>query len=251
MNCLLWIPVWLLYSLFSPSKLISEDTDLNQSLIAYYSFNQCDARDDSGNGSDGKMIGAVNCWCGIDDDGLLFDGQGAYLEFSGMVNNYFNTSDLTISFYFRNEGRNIFRQSMLNKRSDCETEYLLDIQLDQIHQEVRTEFRENEFKDYGDISPDLDGNGWHHFALVRKGTLAYTYINGSLIRSGRRCSGVDISNEAKLNFANSPCVERGGTRRFKGILDELRIYDRALSEEEIQALYDAFPIENAASDCYT
>lgn len=226
-------------------------SNLDESLVAYYSFNQCDARDDSGNGSDGKLFGQVNCWCGIDDDGLLFDGVNDYLEFTGIVNNYFNTSDFTVSFYFRNEGRNIFRQSLLSKRTDCGDDHLLDLQLDLTQKEVRIEVRENEHKDYGDISPELAGNGWHHFALVREGTRAFTYINGSLIQSGRRCSGVDISNAAPLSFSHSPCIGSGGARPFKGILDELRIYDRALTELEIQLLYDAYPIENAASDCYT
>lgn len=251
MNWMAWINMLLFMMFLTPQTPSGNMEALDQSLVAYYSFNQCDARDDSGNGSDGKMIGQVNCWCGIDDDGLLFDGVGAHLEFSGLVNDYFNTSDFTISFYFKNEGRNIFRQSMLGKRLDCGDQHLLDIQLDQIHRKVQTEVRENEYKDYGDISPELDGEGWHHFALVREGTFAFTYINGILIRTGRRCSGVDLSNTATLNFANSPCIETGGVRRFKGILDELRIYDRALNEQEVQQLYNAYPIENAASDCYT
>ncbi|MEM8908816.1 MAG: LamG domain-containing protein [Bacteroidota bacterium] len=249
-----WSMVLLMTSSFLFTTLEVADNPLermDRSLVAYYSFNQCDARDDSGNGSDGRLFGQVNCWCGIDDDGLLFDGQNDYVEFSGIVNNYFNTSDFSVSFYFRNEGRNVFRQSMLSKRADCQPEHLLDIQLDLIHQEVRTELRESELKDYGDISPELAGAGWHHFALVREGTWAYTYINGTLIHTGRRCSGVDISNTAPLSFSHSPCLQNGGVRFFRGVLDELRVYDRALSEEEVRLLYEAFPIENAASDCYT
>ncbi len=221
------------------------------SLVAYYSFNQCDARDDSGNGSDGRLMGGVSCWCGIDEDGLLFDGQNDYLEFSGLVNNYFNTSDFTVSFYFRVERKSIFRESLISKRSTCTDEHTLDIQLDLSHAEIRTEVIEKEGKDYGDISPEIESMGWHHFALVREGTKAYTYINGELIRTGRRCSGVDISNDTPLSFSNSTCVGRGGARRFKGVLDELRIYDRALEPEEIEALYDLYPVENAASDCFT
>ncbi|MBL7792900.1 MAG: hypothetical protein JNK77_11285, partial [Saprospiraceae bacterium] len=51
----------------APSSYILED-----GLVAYYSFNQCDARDDSGKGSNGIMYGDIQCWCGIEDDGLLF-----------------------------------------------------------------------------------------------------------------------------------------------------------------------------------
>ena len=100
------------------------------------------------------------------------------------------------------------------------------------------------------ISPDIDGGGWYHIALVREGRYAYTYINGQLQRKATRCSGVDISNDAVLSFSNSPCLD-GMTRRFKGVLDEVRVYDRALSEEEIEDIYKETPIEQALSDCMT
>jgi hypothetical protein len=62
---------------------------------------------------------------------------------------------------------------------------------------------------------------------------------------------VDISNTAPLSFANSPCVETGRARRFRGVLDELRVFDRALTNEEVQNLYQRHPIENAQMDCYS
>ena len=53
-----------------------------------------------------------------------------------------------------------------------------------------------------------------------------------------------------LAFSNSPCLGQS-SRRFKGVLDELRVYDRALTEEEIERLYDMYPVENAQMDCVT
>ena len=219
-------------------------------LVAYYSFNDCDARDITGNGSDGILYGGVQCWCGIDEQGLLFDGYDDYLEFEGIVNRYFNTTDFSLSFYFKPEQYSVFKQSLISKRSDCTEDYMLDIQLDQNSKEVFTDFHEREDKDYPGISPPYEGTGWKHFALVRKGVFAYTYINGQLIMKGARCSGVDISNETPLSFSNSPCLGFTGTRRFKGVLDEMRVFDRALSEEEIEELYSKYPIENAAQDCF-
>jgi hypothetical protein len=40
-----------------------------------------------------------------------------------------------------------------------------------------------------------------------------------------------------------------GVKRFKGVLDELRVYDYALSPEEVEALYKLYPIESAEQDC--
>lgn len=217
-------------------------------LVAYYSFNDCDAFDDSGNFSHGKLYGNIDCYCGVEGNGLLLDGQNDYIEFLGDVNKYFNTSDFTISFYFRPVGKSVFQQSMLSKRTDCNEENMLDILLDQNRMEVVTEFHQTEVKDYPGISPTLDKGQWYHFALVRNSFRAYTYINGELMLEGRRCSGVDISNETPLSFGNSPCLGKGA-RRFKGVLDELRIFDQALSHEAILKLYQMYPVELAELDC--
>ena len=225
--------------------------NLNHRLIAHYTFDQCDARDDTGNGSDGQLFGNVDCWCGIRNDGLLFDGVNNYIEFTGPVNRYFSTSNFTISFYFKSWQQTIFRQSLLSKRTNC-TEYnMFDLQLDAQNKLVDTDIHETPLKDYKEVSPYYLEQGWHHYALVRAGSTVYTYMDGELQKKGFRCSGVDIGNSTPLSFSNSPCISRSGTRRFKGVLDEMRIYDRALSQEEIQALYLLNPIEDANADCLT
>ena len=221
---------------------------LDDGLIAYYSFDNCDARDDSGLGSNGKMFGTVECWCGVKDDGLLLDGVNDYIEFQGKINKYFNTSDFTVSFYFRPTGNSIYKQSLLSKRTDCNEENMLDIQV--WPNSLDIDFHESDWKDFEGISSDTYGQLWHHYTLVRKGIRAYSYINGQLVAEARRCSGVDISNDTPLSIGNSPCLG-GGLRRFKGVIDELRVYDRALDLREVLQLYQENPIEKAQQDCFS
>ena len=228
-----------------------ENEGPNNGLVAYYSFNNCDAKDDSGNGSHGALYGGVGCWCGIDDDGLQFDGVDDFVTFSGNVNRYFNTGDFTISFYFKQTGYAVFKQTMLAKRDSCGDFNMFEIQMNKGKHELDVDVHETPERDYPDISPEVKTVGWHHFALVRKGTRAFTYIDGELRRTGIRCSGVDIGNEAELAFADSPCVRSNESKRFKGILDELRVFDVALTHEEIMQLYSIYLIENALSDCYS
>lgn len=235
-------------TLMSPVQKLTPN--LTEGLVAYYSFNQCDARDDSGNGSDGQLHGNIQCWCGIDDDGLLLDGEKDYIEFLGRVNDYFTSADFTISFYIKAEHNTLFPQSLLSKREECNEYYMLDLMLDQQHRVIDTKVFENPAKFYPNISPELDSTRWMHYALVREGVRAMTYINGELRQRGFRCSGVNIENNAPLSFSNSPCTTGGRALRFRGILDELRIYDHALTPEEIKALYDLHPIENARQDCF-
>jgi Concanavalin A-like lectin/glucanases superfamily len=233
-------------------RLQPELPDLEKGLVAYYSFNHCDARDESGNDSDGVLYGRTSCWCGVQGEGLLLDGQSDYIEFPGRVNSAFNTTDFTISFYVKADQYSIFEQSLFSKRESCDNLIqLLDIRMDMNDKAIITEVYEEPEKYYPGLSPESDGDGWVHFALVRDGTLAYTYVNGLLQKEGRRCSGVDISNNAVLSFSNSPCVKGFKVRRFKGILDELRVYEKALTEEEMWHLYSRNPVENANEDCLT
>lgn len=218
-------------------------------LVAYFSFNECNARDDSGQGSYGQLMGNVRCWCGVEDDGLLLDGEGAHLIFSGAINDYFTTSDFTLSFYLKPEAQLIFPQSVISKRSACDELNLLDIALDRRLGELTTDFQETENKLFRDLGPSLPVGAWLHYALVREGVYARTYINGQLVKESRRCSGVDIGNDAPFTIADSPCVRNGRMRRFRGVIDELRVYDRALKDEEVQWLYELHPIENAQMDC--
>ena len=104
------LPMWLVF-IFPISN--QNNNHIDDGLIAYYSFDNCDARDDSGLGSDGKMFGTVECWCGGQNDCLLLDGKNDYIEFHGFVNKHFNTSDFTISFYFRQSEQSVFKQSLI------------------------------------------------------------------------------------------------------------------------------------------
>lgn len=222
---------------------------LDEGLVAHYTFNQCSADDRIENGSDGLIFGNPGCHCGVDGNALFLDGLDDYIEFPGIVNRCFNTIDFTVSFYIKPGKHSVFRQSLLSKRETCEEINMLDLQLDVNIREIKTDLYETPEKYFKDISPRLPSNDWIHFALVRRGIRAYTYINGVLQMEGRRCSGVDIGNEAVLSFSNSVCLASGRTVRFKGGLDELRVYDRALSNEEVAKLYARHPVELAEVDC--
>ncbi|HHS95281.1 MAG TPA: LamG domain-containing protein [Phaeodactylibacter sp.] len=240
--------VFLSFTLSAPEGSVP---DIEKDLVAYYSFNQCDARDESGNESHGRMYGGVSCWCGVQGEGLLLDGQTDYIEFGGRVNAAFGTTDFTISFYFKSSGHSVFEQSLFSKRELPDSVRMMDLRLNRERKLLITEVYEHTWKYYSGLSPEAATDTWVHYALVRKGTWAYTYINGILQNTSRKCSGVDISNEALLSFSNSPLIQIGKARRFKGILDELRVYERALTGEEIYNLYLKNPVEEANDDCLT
>ena len=53
--------------------------DLNRGLVAYWSFDNCDARDDSGNGHDGEIKGNLECVVGVKGKAFKFDGKSSII----------------------------------------------------------------------------------------------------------------------------------------------------------------------------
>ena len=79
----------------------------------------------------------------------------------------------------------------------------------------------------------INNNSWHHIAGAYNGTTAVVYIDGVAVASGARTNGLNQTSQA-LQFGQSNL-----SGDFLGTIDEVRIYNRALSAKEIQQLYNA------------
>ena len=87
--------------------------------IAYYSFDNSDASDDAGNGSNGTIFGNPTFECGVSGQAIKFDGIDDYVTFTGVVNSVFQTQDFTISFYFKTQETSAIAQDIISKRTTC------------------------------------------------------------------------------------------------------------------------------------
>lgn len=75
---------------------------------------------------------------------------------------------------------------------------------------------------------------WHHVAVVKQPTLLRLYVNGQLVREHSGDAGSDDSSYRLL------VGQLGGTtseRQYLGLVDELAVYSRALSAEEVALHY--------------
>lgn len=85
------------------------------------------------------------------------------------------------------------------------------------------------------ISYDHDlGPGWKHIAAVREDCRLKLYINGELeeVSSPFEPKEYDVSTDEPLKIGS------GGTDYFSGRIRELRIYDRAIDEQEVKKIHD-------------
>jgi subtilisin-like proprotein convertase family protein len=92
--------------------------------------------------------------------------------------------------------------------------------------------------------PINDGN-FHHAAFTRNGLVLSIYIDGVLNTNLTNAGIANLSNSVMFRAGQSVCVPPSygdlsdGSVPFVGSLDELDLYDRALSPAEIYAIYHA------------
>lgn len=93
---------------------------------------------------------------------------------------------------------------------------------------------------------------WHHVALVGDGTKLKGYVNGKDITGVSAQTGMNVAGPYDV-YEGEP-VEIGAGAGwdgsdnkgyFSGIIDEVLIYDRALSEKELQELVDGASLAKA------
>jgi prepilin-type N-terminal cleavage/methylation domain-containing protein len=79
---------------------------------------------------------------------------------------------------------------------------------------------------------------WHQAVGVWDGSNLYIYIDGSLINSVA-FSGSITTNADNVQLGRSTTISFPSSDQFLGLIDDVRIYNSALSATEIQALYNS------------
>jgi len=232
------------------------DVDLEGGLVAYYPFSG-NANDASGNGLDGTAMAGYAAWGGGTpvlttdrggnaDMAYYFDG-GANIEVP--YTTILNPGMITLSWWIYMEERpnNDYMISM--DRWNC---YKVNLQDgDKVffttkvpNPDVPGEFVWNDRDHAADVG--LTKETWYHLAVTFGAGHMIFYIDGVMVKDWDDVPNstiVDISAEpTNLVFGqNKPTStfvgDEGDGEFFKGKMDEIRIYNRVLSEAEIMALY--------------
>lgn len=79
-----------------------------------------------------------------------------------------------------------------------------------------------------------DTNRWYHIVGVRNGSTVSIYIDGVLEHSTAFSGSTNKTTTTQLQLGG------GAGNSFTGTQDDTRVYERALSEAEIKALYDQY-----------
>ena len=205
---------------------------------ALWHFNEGEGNvlhDSSGNGNDGVIHGA-NWTEGVMSSGLEFDGVDDYVDVN--FNPKYSTTD-DFSWEAWMKVSDISNNPAIITARD-ETGSSSDMIRLQVWNDGRIYFVMRD--ENGDSSNNfwttktVDDGKWHHIVLVRN-TIAdkfYIFIDGYQYASVTDPStGAICSTEGGLNIGYDPYL--GGCDYFNGIIDEVAIYDRALTPTEILA----------------
>ena len=86
------------------------------------------------------------------------------------------------------------------------------------------------------VTKVVDDTEWHHYAITYDGSNIITYLDG------KECSRTQLTGKIKREASRAITIGRNPWgNSFEGLMDEIRIYDRALSKEEIKQLISIKP----------
>ena len=236
---------------------ISEPTragnGIDPTLIAWWSFDNevqegSTITDESGNGFDAiRQGGALLVSDGITDQAMSFDGVDDYLNVPmGVLEGFnvgnFRKDDFTISLWMKTATPRI--EGVIGKRIHCTGGHnFWDFRINSIHTMQVEMYEDNNILNRTNISGRriLNDGLWHQLVLTRQGTTVSLFLDGKQDLSTTYGHTANLFNAADVWIGRSQCSNGSdGTRYYTGLLDEIRVYGRALSCQEIRADFEAF-----------
>lgn len=229
-------------ALFSFMIVLVVDAQTTDGLVALYHFNDSTANDQIGGGSNGAIIGAPEFICGVDGLAMKLDGIDDNVLFVGTVNNFFENDDFSLSF-FMSPLSNSGSQTIFSKKESCDDEGAFAVRYSPTANSVTVELSETPSKKVV-LSTTLNTEiCWQHITVVRASATVRLYLNGELVDDQTTLSRIDVSNDAIWTIADGACV--GVTDNpYGGVLDEVRLYDRALNAKEVLGLFEPVAPDN-------
>ncbi len=196
-------------------------------LVAAYSFDEgsgTTVTDASGNGNNGTVSGATWTTSGKYGDALVFNGTSALVT----INNSSSlelTAGMTLEAWVNPSVVSAVWRDVIYKGND--NYYLSGTSYPNGYPAMGGTFGGDDVPLYGLAT--LPVNTWTYLAATYDGTTVRLYVNGTLVASQPQ-TGVMANSTSPLQIGGDSIYGQ----YFHGMIDEVRVYDRALSVTEIQ-----------------
>jgi len=207
---------------------ISNNYPYGVNLVGYWKFDEgsgTTANDSSGHGNNGTLIGGPTWVDGVVGKCLSFDGVNDYVEIPNVLNQSTTEQEWSVTAWvnIKDTGSTQYLVAGINLGVSLAW-YTTDKLLLYLNSGA------NDYYVYSDQAGLLTDKGWHFVTFVFRNSDGYRkiYIDGEDHTGGGP------------NHTSTP-VGLSGTwqigQKVDGLIDEVRIYNRALTAEEIKALY--------------
>ena len=229
------------------------NTSFSSNLIASYLFNG-DASDQSANNFDGIVYGATLATdrFGSPNSAYQFDGIDDYIDLGDRNDVFdFGNNDFSISLWVKSDGVQINKYiiSKYHGYGNSNSFGLGTTSNSNIYVWSSSQQHGSSESAYLNDTYTLNDGAWHHLVLVFSGDYMSIFANGNLredIFLGLdRYKGGIVNNNANLVIGK---ISRG--QNFGGLIDDVMIFDQALTVGEISNLFQMSNIDtaNTASD---
>ena len=215
-------------------------------LVAYYPFNG-NANDESGNGNHGTAGGGATLTedrFGNPNSAYYFGGvdNSSYIYVPSSNSLNFN-SNATYSFYVKlNSERGMDgwgspvaagNQCIFAKDHDM-TGYAGMISSSESGSNIWIASFNNVQGDIQNSLKRLNDGEWIHVVFVFEGNISKIYVDGQMLSQTEYSGSINVGNDRDLYFGRFSNY----WYPLDGVLDDIRIYNRALTESEVKALYN-------------
>ena len=218
------------------SAYILEAQVVTDGLVSYYTLDKKDidgkiVKDAFGN-NDGTIIGEPKSVAGHLGEGLEFASQPDCVELPKIFT--IGKEPATYETWFQKTDKTSWQYLIVNKSNFHNNFFRLGFNENTGQVRFYTE-HENEENTVFVTDKDYADGKWHHVVAIRDVDEAKIYVNGVLVKEGAAMPG-DIGGD-KTNWYLAQDGNNNGY--LIGAMDEVRIYERALTEKEVQQNFKA------------
>ena len=209
-------------------------------LVGYWPFSG-NAKENINFTNNGTVIGAVltEDRCGNSNCAYEFDGLDDYIIFSD--DNMGITDEISISMWFKKSEMGEGADIAISQYGHFTTDSGYNIQFDSNGApEIRGRDKNQEFIESNNDNISRLDDQWHHLVGIVDHSIWKIYLDAELIGyfdSGHNVVNIGASQE-KLTFGRRSSLSQSlGWNFYKGSIDDVMIYNRVLSDEEIYQLF--------------
>jgi Concanavalin A-like lectin/glucanases superfamily len=224
-----------IFAVLATAVPVSAESPAKIQPVTFWPFERCEDNttilDAMKSDCNGQLIGARIVDAGYDGRALSFDGidDAVIIDRS---DNLLTGDTWSVSFWFRRFPQSPGGESRLRVMlavGDAENLSINAVrgESDQLH------IRINESQRNFDFPFDM---GWHHMVVVRDSDKVSMYVDRKLLGS----LDADTVSPAPLRLGHDG-TEPHPSRHFNGLLDEMQVFDHALTQAQIAGMYELDP----------